>query len=208
MSRDCVDSSFSVRLLQERQNGSRDEEGAAPERIMSVVVKVDRTKVKLSWSRERFRARVGRQPVLLPFIRLGVLTALVTRSTVQVRTHLGIKVVWDGKHSLRITMPSKMRGRVCGLCGNFNGEADDDDRSRKGIRIRDPERLLASWKAGKSCAGDHSPTGSAGSRSGRRHDACAGDWKKRITAMTACNRLKAAAFTSCHRTVAISPFYK
>ena len=39
---------------------------------------------------------------------------------------LGIEVKWNGRNRLQVTIPVTMQGSVCGLCGPFNGNPDDD----------------------------------------------------------------------------------
>ena len=38
----------------------------------------------------------------------------------------GLKVAWDGHTSIYVEAPASISGKTCGLCGNFNGNRDDD----------------------------------------------------------------------------------
>ena len=39
----------------------------------------------------------------------------------------GLKVSWSGKKEVTITTPSSRNGAICGLFGNSNGNAGDDN---------------------------------------------------------------------------------
>ncbi len=36
------------------------------------------------------------------------------------------KVLWDGAKQVEIIMPESQKGKLCGLCGNFDGDPDND----------------------------------------------------------------------------------
>ncbi len=44
-----------------------------------------------------------------------------------------------------------LRGRVGGLCGNFDGDAENDFTTRQGIMESTPELFGNSWKISPSC---------------------------------------------------------
>ena len=39
---------------------------------------------------------------------------------------LGVRVSWDGLYHVDATVSTRWRGRLCGLCGNYNGDPNDD----------------------------------------------------------------------------------
>ena len=41
-------------------------------------------------------------------------------------TYTGLKIAWDGQTSVYVEMSTLAAGKTCGLCGNFNGNPDDD----------------------------------------------------------------------------------
>lgn len=213
MARDCDGKGFSVRVVHESLSNETETTGVG-DRIMSLVVKVDQTKVRVKKAEGKWDIRVGRKSSVIPFIRLGVLSVLASKSAVNIRTHLGLKVSWDGRRDIRLILSSKHKGKVCGLCGNFNSDASDDQRSRKGQKVDDMDRFIDSWTIGRRgiCAIPRSSSVPSTTPSGPtysvRSDACSLDWKKKVRAMTACNKLKALSFTACHRSVPIASFYK
>ena len=38
----------------------------------------------------------------------------------------GVTVYWDGIKEVKVTIPPSMAGQVCGLCGNADGNPDND----------------------------------------------------------------------------------
>ena len=38
----------------------------------------------------------------------------------------GLKVMWDMIKEVKVEVPDSMKGKVCGLCGNFDGDKTND----------------------------------------------------------------------------------
>ncbi|CAL1543037.1 unnamed protein product [Lymnaea stagnalis] len=56
--------------------------------------------------------------------RLSVMTY---NNRVKVQTVIGLEIVWDGKDAVELVVPELSAGqKLCGLCGNFNGDSADD----------------------------------------------------------------------------------
>lgn len=45
---------------------------------------------------------------------------------VLVKTTFGFSLAWDGNSGIYIKLTEDHKGKPCGLCGNFNGNKDDD----------------------------------------------------------------------------------
>ena len=43
-------------------------------------------------------------------------------------TEFGLEVYWDGDARVQVVVPEAFKGRMCGLCGDFNNLAEDDWR--------------------------------------------------------------------------------
>ena len=52
---------------------------------------------------------------------------------------------WDGFSGVYVYMPSAMRNKTCGLCGNFNGIPDDDLKTQDGTITTSVSRFANSW---------------------------------------------------------------
>lgn len=66
-----------------------------------------------------------------------------------IQTDFGLTVTfteWSGRTA--ITLPSTYMGAVCGLCGNFNGDAEDDFLMSDGHLASNPTSLGQSWTVG------------------------------------------------------------
>jgi hypothetical protein len=47
---------------------------------------------------------------------------------VLLRTNIGLDIKWNGKHRLEVLLTSKAQNKVCGICGDYNGDKTDDWR--------------------------------------------------------------------------------
>ena len=45
-----------------------------------------------------------------------------------VHTNMGITVSFDGEHFGEVVADHLWKGQLCGLCGDYNGNPDDDFR--------------------------------------------------------------------------------
>uniref|UniRef100_A0A3B4ADD7 VWFD domain-containing protein n=1 Tax=Periophthalmus magnuspinnatus TaxID=409849 RepID=A0A3B4ADD7_9GOBI len=61
-------------------------------------------------------------------------------------TDFGLKVKFNWESAVFVTLPSKYMGAVCGLCGNYNGEAQDDLVPKTGNSPVEPADFGASWR--------------------------------------------------------------
>lgn len=155
--RDCATKSFFVHVHNENASNST--------RNISLVIKVDHTKVRLTWNEpeQAWTLLVGRRhEQKLPYIKLGVLSVLrdghgvkvltnigqlvTVNSITQLTGSLGVKVFWHDVNNVVIAVPSKYRSKVCGLCGNYNGHAADDALTKRGRAVDNVDRLFNSWK--------------------------------------------------------------
>ncbi|KPP67350.1 zonadhesin-like [Scleropages formosus] len=62
-------------------------------------------------------------------------------------TNFGVIVKFDGVHHLEITIPGDYFNKVCGMCGNYNGNPSDDNLMPSGKPAKDVIELGNSWKA-------------------------------------------------------------
>ncbi|NXI88252.1 ZAN protein, partial [Rhipidura dahli] len=77
-----------------------------------------------------------------------------------VMTDFGLRVKFDGKHRVEVTLPSTFGQKVCGMCGNYNGIAADDFQNPEGAMEPDSTSLGNSWEVSKnsSCSAGPLPT--------------------------------------------------
>ena len=65
-----------------------------------------------------------------------------------------MKILWDGVSFLELTVPPRMAGKMCGLCGNFNGNPEDDLIGKHGAMVPSGQQFGNSWRVGgkKACS--------------------------------------------------------
>ncbi|XP_076013062.1 zonadhesin, like [Genypterus blacodes] len=62
-------------------------------------------------------------------------------------TKFGLQVKFDGVHHLEITVPGDYFNKLCGMCGNYNGNASDDNLMPDNKPAKDAIQLGNSWKS-------------------------------------------------------------
>uniref|UniRef100_A0AAY5L1M4 SCO-spondin n=1 Tax=Esox lucius TaxID=8010 RepID=A0AAY5L1M4_ESOLU len=70
---------------------------------------------------------------------------------VSVSSRLGVTLLWDGGMRVYVRLAARLRGRVGGLCGNFDGDTENDFTTRQGIVESTAELFGNSWKVSPSC---------------------------------------------------------
>nr|XP_044630662.1 SCO-spondin [Equus asinus] len=66
-------------------------------------------------------------------------------------TRLGLSLLWDGGTRVLLQLSPEFRGRVAGLCGDFDGDASNDLRSRQGVLEPTAELAAHSWRLSPLC---------------------------------------------------------
>uniref|UniRef100_A0A8C6SH00 Tectorin alpha n=1 Tax=Neogobius melanostomus TaxID=47308 RepID=A0A8C6SH00_9GOBI len=90
--------------------------------------------------------KVNGTPVSMPF-QTGLMTRLTTsEGFLVIDTPQDIQVRYNRFNTLSITMGQRLQNKVCGLCGNFNGDANDDYTTSRGKPATSALELAQSWK--------------------------------------------------------------
>jgi len=81
--------------------------------------------------------------------------------SVLIKTAFKLEVLYDWDDRVVIKLPGALSGKVCGMCGNGNGDPRDDSLTPDGHLAWDAEELGRSWKVADeghhcwdSCSGD------------------------------------------------------
>ncbi|XP_026999588.2 IgGFc-binding protein [Tachysurus fulvidraco] len=79
-------------------------------------------------------------------------------------TDFGLRVTFNMVYHVTITVPSTYAGKTCGLCGNFNGNKNDDYLLPNGKETKELKTFAAAWKVpvpgikcDDGCSGDVCP---------------------------------------------------
>uniref|UniRef100_A0A669CE63 Uncharacterized protein n=1 Tax=Oreochromis niloticus TaxID=8128 RepID=A0A669CE63_ORENI len=117
-----------------------------------------------------------------------------------VNTDFGLSVMYDGwikPMSLFYLTVLIKRGKTCGLCGNFNGNSNDDFYTPSGVTVASPDEFGQAWKV----PGNYTCSDGCGSSCPR----CANEQPARDQ----CEVIQAAdgPFSFCHEVVHPAPYF-
>ena len=58
---------------------------------------------------------------------------------------LGVRIFWDGLWRVEVTVSMEWSNRMCGMCGDYNGNKDDDFKDADGNVVGTPNEFGESW---------------------------------------------------------------
>ncbi|XP_060742784.1 mucin-2-like isoform X1 [Tachysurus vachellii] len=112
-------------------------------------------------------------------------------------SEIGLTVLWDFKTTVRIILQPYHMGKVCGLCGNFNGNAKDDFTTQDSLHVSDVMEFVNSWKLDSNCPSAN-----------RDFDPCIQAQNRENWAKLQCSIIKSDIFKACHDKVEWTPYYE
>ncbi|XP_066438472.1 mucin-5AC-like [Eleutherodactylus coqui] len=112
-----------------------------------------------------------------------------------IETAISLVVMWDRKTTIYVKIDPKFKGKLCGLCGNFDGDTSNDHITRSQSVVGDVVEFGNSWKASPKCPDAVEVKDTCGSNSYRKA------WSQKQ-----CNILASGVFASCHPVVDYKPF--
>ncbi|XP_077553611.1 uncharacterized protein LOC144168516 [Haemaphysalis longicornis] len=140
----------------------------------------------------------------LPAVRFG--PGYLLRETtlhVTVYTEIGLVVQWDKGTTVSLVVQPAWRGRVKGLCGNFDGDQNNDFQTPAGGVAEGDARVFGdAWKLQESCRSNLT------SISGDSHEVCEHKPHRTAWATQRCEVLKSTLFEPCHTEVDVEPYYE
>uniref|UniRef100_A0A672F8Q3 Fc fragment of IgG binding protein n=1 Tax=Salarias fasciatus TaxID=181472 RepID=A0A672F8Q3_SALFA len=139
--------------------------------------------------------------VSLPLDYNNELVAFLSSRAAVVKTVAGIVVSFDWHSKVRVTLPSTYQDAVCGLCGNYNGEAQDDLTMKNGQKAPNGAKLGESWKVAEV-------PGCSPACEGEKCKSCSESQRKVYESNEHCGIIgdKAGPFRDCHKKVDPTPF--
>uniref|UniRef100_A0A8C5P9A2 VWFD domain-containing protein n=1 Tax=Leptobrachium leishanense TaxID=445787 RepID=A0A8C5P9A2_9ANUR len=109
----------------------------------------------------------------------------------------GIRLVWDGLTRLSITLDPHWNGKVCGLCGNNNGNLKDELKTRAGSVVVETLAFANNWKVDPDCKNTE-----------EQIFPCDANPHCKPWAERKCNILREGKFKECHHKVDPTLYYK
>ncbi|XP_039696315.1 mucin-5B [Pteropus medius] len=109
----------------------------------------------------------------------------------------GLVVSWDRKTSVLIRLQQDYKGKVCGLCGNFDDNAANDFTTRSQSVVGDALEFGNSWKFSPSCPDAPAP-----------RDPCSANPYRKSWAQKQCSIINSPAFAACRSQVDPAKYYE
>ncbi|KAM9827438.1 LOW QUALITY PROTEIN: zonadhesin, like [Neosynchiropus ocellatus] len=154
LARNCNTSgpSFSV-------EGKNEERGASGvSYLRKLYVTVDGITVTMMKQR---RTLVNGVRVAMPHSPSALMSLTLAGQYVTLETTFGLRVRWDGNHYAQITVPSSFYDQMCGLCGDYDGNPNNDFTKPDGTLVSNVNDFGNSWQTeddeDESCTGGTTP---------------------------------------------------
>ncbi|XDV53263.1 hypothetical protein PO909_021818 [Leuciscus waleckii] len=106
-------------------------------------------------------------------------------------------LIWDNKTSVMLQLHPKLKRKVCGLCGNFDGNANTDFMKRNGEVVTDSEEFGNSWKVDPNFPDVTNVI-----------DLCAEHSHRSVWAERRCSIITNDVFKDCHSLVDPNQYYE
>ncbi|XP_013186647.2 BMP-binding endothelial regulator protein [Amyelois transitella] len=136
---DCDNNTFSIRISNDARNTLHSSW------TRTATLRIGATRINMG---KKMRIKINGHRLTLPHKLNGVAEITRSNGSVLLKTDIGVQMLWDGDGFLEVTVSSVYRGKLCGLCGNFNSLARDDMRGRDGRLLNDTWRFGTSWRVG------------------------------------------------------------
>ncbi|XP_067436173.1 zonadhesin, like isoform X2 [Thunnus thynnus] len=149
------------------------------------------------------RTMVNGLRVALPHSPSPLISLSLAGQYVTLQTPFGLQVRWDGNHYAQISVSSSYYDQMCGLCGDYDGNADNDFTRPDGTLIGNVNDFCNSWQTEED--EDDSCT------SGTKPDPdCDPKLEAEVVKPDKCGKIKdpAGPFRECVSVVNPTPFFQ
>ncbi|XP_067915424.1 kielin/chordin-like protein isoform X4 [Heterodontus francisci] len=193
LAEDCEGGDFSIRVT----NEDRGRRGVSWTKEVTVLIGDLIVQLLQDWV-----VMVDDRSVSLPFLKEPYVYIERRTNSILLNTNIGVKVLWNGKSHLEVSLPGTYKGQACGLCGNFNNYPQDDMRIRSGQIVTSEATFGNSWKVRSE--NESSPH----CADGEDIDPCKrAGYRARKEANAKCKILKSKTFQRCHGVVPPEMFF-
>ncbi|XP_061531997.1 mucin-2-like isoform X1 [Phycodurus eques] len=108
----------------------------------------------------------------------------------------GLVLIWNKKTTLIIKLSSTFKGKVCGLCGNYDGNIKNDFTTRNKELVVDAFEFGNSWKVSQTCANTNA-----------LKNPCMLYSHRQAWALKRCSIINSEVFDTCHLKVDPQHYY-
>ena len=127
----------------------------------------------------------------------GVEVRRVGRRNVHVFLNtIGIRVFWNGRFRIDVTVSTRLRNELCGLCGTYNGNRSDDLQRRDGVLATSTVDFGDSWLVPGSCTAN-----AVAKRNAPGVPGCSTDPAVIQDGQNRCRVLREGVFSACNNVV-------
>ncbi|KAL8169992.1 UNVERIFIED_CONTAM: Mucin-2 [Gekko kuhli] len=109
----------------------------------------------------------------------------------------GVMLIWDKKTTMFVKLTPNYKGKVCGLCGNFDDKANNDFTTRSQVQANNALDFGNSWKRDSKCPDVDADIEPCDQKPHRK------SWAEKE-----CSLIKSEVFAVCHPKVDPNPFYE
>ncbi|KAK3760844.1 hypothetical protein RRG08_034687 [Elysia crispata] len=178
------------------RNGVRFSSGFAWTQMLVVLLAEHRISMLQGGVVKVNRHRIRRMPHTVP----GQFTLTRAGGLVKLRTTIGLQVSWDGDSFVEVTVTTRLKFKVCGLCGSYNGVKADDLRGPDGRMYATGQEMGHAWRTGGTRACQSRPQLVAS------EPLCEQDAQARLRAHRVCSVFFGRAFSRCRKVVEVDVY--
>uniref|UniRef100_A0A8C1G4Y5 Zonadhesin, like n=1 Tax=Cyprinus carpio TaxID=7962 RepID=A0A8C1G4Y5_CYPCA len=197
LTKPCNETSGLPYFSVETQNEHRDNNKKVSY-VRSVIINVHGTTIILGKGR---KVQVNGVQVIVPVTLSNGVKIFLSGKFVVLETDFGLRVRFDGNHHADVTLPSSYSGLLCGLCGNYNGNPNDDNIKSDGTPTGSTNELGESWQVPDDRP-DCTHGGGDIECDDKRHNTCFMHHKILLTI------LFPGIFKPCHAVVPPDPYFE
>ncbi|KAJ8320827.1 hypothetical protein KUTeg_002414 [Tegillarca granosa] len=190
---DDVGKSFSIRV----RNDARTSPWFTWTRMLSIFL--GKHKISLL---QKLVVKVDKKRVKLPYKMNAEFSVVKDGHSVIFNAAIGLKVTWDGDSYVEVSVSSRFKRRLTGLCGNYNGIGADDMKGRDGLIYFVGEEFGNTWRVGSRAAC------SISDNIKKEKSPCKTEPSRKKRAKKECSLLLSNLFYKCRRKVDVRQFYK
>ncbi|XP_044040733.1 zonadhesin, like isoform X2 [Siniperca chuatsi] len=141
--------------------------------------------------------------VALPHSPSPLISLTLAGQYITLQTPFGLQVRWDGNHYAQISVPSSYYDQMCGLCGDYDGNPDNDFTKPDGTLVENVNDFGNSWQTEEDEDGSCTP--------GTKPDPdCDPKLEAEVVNPDKCGKMKdpAGPFRECISVVNPTPFFQ